>query len=185
MKELSFCCPECGSEESTRHDELGPGFRVCVSCNREWWADIDYTQVGYKLTNPKDAIGIRKPPQSTVPQNVMAEIGVGMMEGGMKYGRHNYRVVGVRASVYYDATRRHIDSWWEGEDLDPDSGLSHITKAITALVVLRDAMLQNKLTDDRPPKSDVAGHREYLTKIVEKLFEKYPEPKEAYTEKGA
>ena len=76
-----------------------------------------------------------------------------MLEGAAKYGRHNYRAVGVRASVYYDATIRHLFSWWEGEDIDPDSGMSHITKAITSLVVLRDAMIQNMMTDDRAPIS--------------------------------
>ena len=34
-----------------------------------------------------------------------------------------------------------------------DSGMSHITKAITSLVVLRDAMIQDMCTDDRPPRS--------------------------------
>lgn len=106
-----------------------------------------------KQTNPKDMVGVRKAPMSTVPANVLAEIGVAMLEGASKYGRHNYRAVGVRGSVYYDGTMRHLMDWWEGQDLDPDSGMSHITKAITSLVVLRDAMLQGKFTDDRPPRS--------------------------------
>jgi len=143
-----------------------------------------YKENNVKPSNPKDALGIRKPPQSTLPQNVLAEVGVAMLEGALKYGRHNFRVIGVRGSVYYDAARRHIDSWWEGEDIDPDSGMNHITKAITSLVVLRDAMLNNMWTDDRPPKSDVAGHRLALMELVEKLFEKYPEPKEAYVALG-
>lgn len=113
-----------------------------------------------KLTNPKDIVGVRKAPMSTVPANVIAEVGVAMLEGASKYGRHNYRVAGVRASVYYDGTMRHIMSWWEGEDLDPDSNLSHITKAIAGLVVLRDAMMQDMCTDDRPPKS-----KEFYTKL--------------------
>lgn len=108
---------------------------------------------GTKDTNPKDAVGIRKAPMSTLPANVMAEIGVAMLEGASKYGRHNYRAVGVRASVYYDATMRHLMSWWEGEDTDPDSGMSHIVKAMASLAVLRDAMHQGMLTDDRPPRS--------------------------------
>lgn len=106
-----------------------------------------------KPTNPKDAVGVRKAPMSTVSAAVMAEVGVAMLEGAAKYGRHNYRAVGVRASVYYDATLRHLFSWWEGENIDPDSGMSHITKAITSLVVLRDAMIQGKVTDDRAPCS--------------------------------
>jgi Domain of unknown function (DUF5664) len=108
---------------------------------------------GSKPTNPKDMVGVRKVPMSTVPANVLAEVGVAMLEGASKYGRHNYRAVGVRGSVYYDGTMRHLMDWWEGQDLDPDSGMSHITKAITSLIVLRDAMIQGKFTDDRPPRS--------------------------------
>lgn len=106
-----------------------------------------------KPSNPKDAIGIRKAPMSTVPANVMAEIGLAMLEGTAKYGRHNYRAVGVRASVYYDALMRHMMAWWEGEDLDPDTGVSHVTKAIACMVVLRDSMHQENWEDDRPISS--------------------------------
>lgn len=106
-----------------------------------------------KPTNPKDIVGIRKAPMSTVSGPVIAELGVAMLEGAAKYGRHNYRVVGVRSSVYYDALFRHIQAWWEGEDIDPDSGMHHVTKAIATLVVLRDAMIQGKCEDDRPPPS--------------------------------
>jgi hypothetical protein len=105
-----------------------------------------------KQTNPKDAIGVRKAPMSTVPPAVLAELGVAMLEGAVKYGKYNYRVAGVRASVYYDALMRHLFAWWEGEDVDAESGLSHITKAIACLTVLRDAQMQSMVTDDRPPK---------------------------------
>lgn len=106
-----------------------------------------------KPTNPKDALGVRKAPMTTVPMNVVAEVGVAMLEGAVKYGRHNYRGVGVRTSVYVDATMRHVMSFWEGEDVDLDSGLSHITKAIASLVVLRDAQMRGLAADDRPPRS--------------------------------
>lgn len=111
-----------------------------------------------------------------------------MLEGGIKYGRHNYRVIGVRGSVYYDATRRHIDAWWEGQDVDPDSGLNHITKAICSLVVLRDAMIQGKFTDDRPPPTP-EEHREYVQGLVDSVFKRMEdgavEPKNPYTKEDA
>jgi hypothetical protein len=108
-----------------------------------------------KSTNPKDMVGTRKVGVSCVPQAVMAEVGLAMLEGASKYGRHNYRIAGVRASVYLDALYRHIFlQWWdEGEDIDVESMLSHITKGISTLVVMRDAMIQGLLVDDRPPKS--------------------------------
>lgn len=129
------------------------------------------TTVNSKQTNPKDIVGTQKAPMSTVSAPVLAEIGVAMLEGACKYGRHNYRAVGVRASVYYDATMRHLMSWWEGEDTDPDSGMSHVTKAITSLVVLRDAMIQGMVTDDRAPVSN-----EFYTELNHKaklIIEKY------------
>lgn len=108
-----------------------------------------------KPTNPKDAIGVDKAPLSCVPLGVVAELGIAMMEGACKYGKANYRGTGVRASVYFDATIRHLFSWHEGEDYDPDSAakLHHVTKAIASLTVLRDAMIQGMCEDDRPPRS--------------------------------
>src|SRR6056297_2552251 len=102
-----------------------------------------------KDTNPKDAVGVKKWRQFfVVPAQVIWEVGVGMLEGALKYGRHNYRGAGVRSSVYVDAAKGHIDAWTEGQDLDPDTGLSHITKAICSLVVLRDAEMNGFLVDD-------------------------------------
>ena len=130
-----------------------------MSSSHDWYEDRNYcppsteVNVGLKPTNPKDAIGIRKAPMSSLPMAVLAECGVAMLEGAAKYGRSNYREIGVRNSVYFDAVQRHLIAWWEGEDIDPDSGLSHVTKAITALIVLRDSMMRKNNTDDRPPKT--------------------------------
>lgn len=136
-----------------------------------------------KDTNPKDAVGIRKVPMSTVSAPVIAELGLAMMEGARKYGRHNYRDAGVRASVYYDAVMRHMMAWWEGEDVDPDSGLSHITKAIASLAVLRDSMLNKNYEDDRPPKLDPL----WLLSLNEQagaIIDKYPNAVDPHTEKN-
>jgi hypothetical protein len=134
-----------------------------------------------KDTNPKDAIGILKVPFSVVPWRVIGEIGLGLLEGALKYGRHNYRVSGVRASVYYDAAMRHLTDWWEGTDIDPASGLHHVTKALSSLTVLRDAMLNGMCTDDRPPRLE-PGWIDELNQRAKALIEKYPNPKPAFTQ---
>jgi hypothetical protein len=54
--------------------------------------------------------------------------------------------------------------------------LSHITKAICSLVVLRDAMMHG----DRPPKS--APWLRGLNEKSKALFHKYPDPVPPYTE---
>lgn len=136
-----------------------------------------------KETNPKDAVGVRKVPFSVVPSQVIGEVGLALLEGGRKYGRHNYRVAGIRVSVYYDAALRHLTQWWEGQDMDPDSGLSHVTKAISTLVVLRDAMINGKFTDDRPPSIDEKVWPE-MNKLAGEIIDRYPDAKPPYVKES-
>lgn len=131
-----------------------------------------------KDSNPKDTIGIQKTPFSTLSEPVIAEIGVAMLEGALKYGRHNYREIGVRTSVYYDAARRHLAAFWEGEDIDPDSGMPHIIKAMATLMVLRDAQIRDKVYDDRPVGT--SGFIQALNQKTRQLLEMFPEPKEPF-----
>ena len=154
--------------------------RLDVKAGGRMIKNPDTERPGTKDTNPKDAVGTKKAPMSTVPLSVLMEVGVGMMEGARKYGRHNYRVAGIRGSVYFDATMRHLMSWFEGEDIDPDSGLNHITKAICSLVVMRDGMIQDKFIDDRPPKSKL--DKNDLQRIVDEIFERHPKAIDAYLE---
>lgn len=134
-----------------------------------------------KDTNPKDAVGVRKVPISTLPCGPLLYAGLAMLEGARKYGRHNYRATGVRASVYYDAVvGRHLMPWYEGEDMDPDSGLCHIDKAIAGLLVLRDSMLSGNWVDDRPIRNrvDLAALNEKAAEIIDK----YPDAVPPYTQ---
>ncbi|ORE89954.1 hypothetical protein ATO13_23816 [Stappia sp. 22II-S9-Z10] len=143
----------------------------------------DPARTDLKVTNPKDAVGTRKAPLSVVPLPVVAEVGVAMLEGARKYGRHNYRDASVRGSVYFDAAWRHLSAWYEGEDTDPDSGLSHIAKAIASLVVLRDGMVNDNWIDDRPPPAKV-GWQADLQRAVDDIFERYPDAVPAHTAGG-
>lgn len=133
-----------------------------------------------KETNPKDVIGMKKAPISTLSCAVLFEMGLGMLEGARKYGRHNYRAAGVSATVYYDAAMRHLMDWWEGEDIDSDSGLNHVTKALTCLATLRDSMLMGNWIDDRPLRNPIKM-KEKNAKVTE-IIEKYPDCIVPYTE---
>lgn len=132
---------------------------------------VDPTPSETKPTNPKDACGIKKVPISGLPAPVILEAGLVKLHGDLKYGRYNWRDAGVRGSVYYDACFRHLAAWWEGEDLDPDSGIHHLSHAITGLAVLRDAMIQNNWIDDRPKES--AGFMKELNKKAEEMVNKH------------
>lgn len=122
-----------------------------------------------KETNPKDAAAVAqgrlqfsvipwravpRMPASPAEWMVYTEVALAMAEGAWKYGRHNYRVAGVRASVYFDAAMRHLVALEFGEEIDPDSGVHHHAKAIAGLLVLRDAIIGGMWTDDRPPAGE-------------------------------
>lgn len=127
-----------------------------------------------KPSNPKDVIGSTKPPLSCIPTGPLYEVGAVMLDGSAKYGRHNWRVIGVRSSVYYDAALRHLMKWWEGEELDTDSGCHHLAHAVACCLIVRDAANLGQLTDDRPvPGGDpTAGVKD----LIKQIKERYPEP---------
>ena len=136
-----------------------------------------------KDTNPKDALGVKKAPLHCIPCGPLYELGLAMMEGGRKYGTHNYRAVGVRASVYYDAVMRHITQWWEGEDIDLDSGLHPLIKAAASIVVMRDGMLMDNYIDDRPIKYPNGLNMSEFNKKAGDIIEKYSTCVAPYLEK--
>jgi hypothetical protein len=110
-----------------------------------------------KSGNPKDGIGATKLPLHLVPATALAVAALAHLDGATKYGAWNWRIAGVRASIYLDAVHRHLAKWTNGERLDPDSGVHHLGHAIACLNILIDAQCAGKLTDDRPPSVDLAA----------------------------
>ena len=102
-----------------------------------------------KASNPKDAVGSDKIPFHLWPETATVYGALGLLDGMLKYGRANWREVGVRASIYYDALRRHLNKWFEGEYTDPDSGLPHFCHMLACIAILIDADAAGKLIDDR------------------------------------
>lgn len=108
-----------------------------------------------KDTNPKDAVGARKLPVGLVPSTGVNLAALAFLEGAMKYGRYNWRVAGVRTSIYYDAAMRHLEKYWNGEECDWETGVPHLASALACIMIIADAKVCKKLTDDRPPFADV------------------------------
>ena len=102
-----------------------------------------------KPTNPKDIVATTKLPLHLIPMITQAYLAIGHFNGLGKYGRDNWRECGVLASIYTSAAKRHIDSWFEGEETDPDDKVPHLMGAITSLSILTDAQHTGMLNDDR------------------------------------
>ena len=106
-----------------------------------------------KPTHPKDAQATTRLPLDLVPDTVSAYAALAFAEGALKYGAYNWREAGVRASIYRAAIGRHLIRWWNGEDVDPKTGVPHLASIIAGAGIVLDAGLLGKLTDDRPPRS--------------------------------
>jgi len=56
--------------------------------------------------------------------------------GAKKYAPDNWIRVPDAKTRYYDAMMRHMDAWWRGEKLDPETLESHLGHAACCLLFL-------------------------------------------------
>lgn len=99
--------------------------------------------------NPKEAAGRAKCPMHLLSPSAMRETANALGHGAAKYGARNYRVAGVNATTYVGAILRHLTAWNDGEDLDAESGLSHIAHVSACCDILLDCAATGMLNDDR------------------------------------
>lgn len=118
--------------------------------------------------NPKDLVGTGKLPLHLWPTTATAMGCIALLNGALKYGRSNWRVVGVRASIYVDACQRHLAAWFEGHECD-EEGVPHLSSALACLAILVDAEVAGKLKDDRQVDGGHAEIVKRLTPHVERL----------------
>lgn len=99
--------------------------------------------------------------------------------GTKKYDAHNWRK-GLSYSRLYSASRRHLKAFWQGEKLDPESGLPHLAHAIVnELFMLQFELEGRKELDDRYVKQ---GDKGVVGEAIPRenaggtpLFESHPE----------
>ena len=83
-----------------------------------------------------------KPQLDLIPAEAVIELGKVLTFGQSKYGRANW-ANGIESSRLLSAAFRHLQQFNGGEDLDPESGLSHVSHAMCNLAFLT-WMLQNR-----------------------------------------
>lgn len=136
-----------------------------------------------KPTNPKDAAATTRLDLSLFPATARAYGALAMTEGDLKYGGYNYREAGVMASIYYAACGRHLDKWYNGEEIDPKTGVPHLANALACIAVLIEGVEMGNLNDDRPPRCDVAGLLARFQEKVAHLQKLFPRNAQRYRAK--
>lgn len=114
------------------------------------------------LTSPEDPKYVQaqkdgKEPLEYVVYEVLALDARCHKHGADKYGVRNWRVDNIRASTYEGAMLRHFVAWAKGEDIDPDSGLPHLTHLRACCAVVLDSAAHGTLIDDRGRATRVEG----------------------------
>jgi hypothetical protein len=103
-----------------------------------------------KKVDPKKQAGDQKDPLHLLPTVALRQAAGALACGADKYGVYNWRDSdGVLASTYSAALMRHLLQFMDGEDVDSESGLSHLAHIMATCCILLDAELCGKLIDDR------------------------------------
>ncbi len=89
-----------------------------------------------------------KPPVGLISSIALIEIAKVLEFGSRKYDSHNWRK-GIHWQRVIDASLRHILAFNNGEDKDPESGLSHLAHAACCLVFLLEYEQRKQEFDDR------------------------------------
>ena len=89
-----------------------------------------------------------KPPISLVPSILITGAAEAYNYGAQKYHAHNWRL-GRPYSLEYSALLRHLLKWNEGQDLDDESGLPHLSHAAACLGMLMGTVQAHPENDDR------------------------------------
>lgn len=77
-----------------------------------------------------------KPRYSLIPSSALASIVDVLEYGATKYAPDGWKHVKNARERYYNASMRHIQSWWIGEQNDPETGLPHLAHAVCSLMFL-------------------------------------------------
>jgi hypothetical protein len=89
-----------------------------------------------------------KPPMSLAPRCAHEEEAKALAFGADKYGPHNWRQ-GFAWSRLLDAAMRHLVAFIDGEDLDHETGISHIAHLRCNTGFLLEHIKYGLGTDDR------------------------------------
>lgn len=102
--------------------------------------------------NNAEPFKAQKVPLDLIERAWIEDVARALATGSKKYGRFNWRGSGVLTSQYVAASLRHIFAYADGEDLDPESGISHLAHACAGLMILHDSHHRHPECDDRPGK---------------------------------
>lgn len=99
-----------------------------------------------------------------VPQSSLSPMVRVLEFGAQKYDAHNWKK-GLPYTQVCESLKRHLDAFMEGEDNDPESGISHIGH------IMCNAMFLSWYQQNRPEFDDRWIDPNKIKKIITKTIE--------------
>lgn len=123
-----------------------------------------------KPSNPKDRAATNRVPMDLVPDTLSLYAAMAFAEGDSKYIAHNYRVAGVRVSIYVGALRRHLMRYFNGEWADVKTGVPHLSSVAACTAILIDGHVMGNIVDDRPPAIDLNEEMSRAEEVIAHVY---------------
>jgi hypothetical protein len=91
-----------------------------------------------------------KPPWHLLPWGALEEIVRVLDFGAKKYRDRNWENPGLAWHRPFRAAIAHLQAWFRGETMDPESGLNHLAHAAANCLFLLEYARTHPEMDDRP-----------------------------------
>lgn len=104
-----------------------------------------------RVVDPKTggAKGSKPEQYALIPVGPLAAVARVYGFGATKYEDRNWER-GYAWSLSYSALQRHVNAFWGGQDVDPESGESHLAHAAFHCLAMMEWVKTHPEKDDRP-----------------------------------
>ena len=122
-----------------------------------------------------------KPKMNLLPPKAIVEISKVLTFGAEKYDAENWRKLDDLQNRYTAGALRHIFAHMDGEELDPETNLSHLAHAMCCLLFKLEIELENaKIEEEKPRETNSTEHT-----ACDQSFESDVLTDKAYNEAGS
>lgn len=112
----------------------------------------------------------QKPKLALIPKEAIWGMGDALTFGANKYGQHNFRN-GLEYTALVSAAMRHLTAWVDGENIDSESGLSHLDHALASLAMLKYMEVNKPEMDDRYKPEIKVVDESFLKELEDKIYD--------------
>ena len=121
-----------------------------------------------------------KPKMNLLPPKAILEVAKVLTFGAEKYDAENWRKLDDLQNRYTAGALRHIFAHMDGEELDPETNLSHLAHALCCLLFKLEIELEERIKKEESRETDST---EYTA--CDQSFESDILPSKSYNEAGS